>query len=178
MTMPGTGEPEQLVPTDEQIVDGEPQVPSRPGSPLIDLVQKESRTAPTPTTPRPSLPSSEEIATAEAIQNIYGTPILRWNRVVDNRKTWRELMRWDIPQGYTGDLHEIALQSSDDSKTRWRIIIANLDQDVPDDRQLTTPVDFPFRKTVIPGGSSVTVSYRSTDGTSITIDGTITGSVR
>lgn len=178
MTMPGTGELEQLVPDEEQIVDGEPQLPSRPGSPLVHLTEEEKRDAPTPTAPRPSLPSSEVVESEETIQNIYGTPTLEWNRLTDSVKEWRELLRWDIPLGYTGDLHEIALKSNNDAKTRWRIVIANRDQGVPIDRQLTTPVNFPFQRGILPGGTSVWVDFMSSDGTSVTVDGTITGSIR
>lgn len=178
MTMPGTGELQQLVPEEEQITDGEPQLQTRPGSPLVHLEEEEKRTKPTPTAPRPSLPSEEEVEDAETIQAIYGTPVLRWNRLTDTKKEFQELLRWDIPVGYTGDLHEIALKSSSDSKTRWKIVIAGVDQDVPTDRQLTTPVNFPFQRGVLPGGTSIYVAFMSSDGTSITVDGTITGSVR
>lgn len=178
MVMPGTGELEQLVPLEEQIVDGEPQIPTRPGSPLIHLVEEEKRTAPTPTAPRPALPTAEEVEEAETIQNIFGTPVLKWNRLVSDSKEWQELVRWDLPVGYTADLHEIALKSNNDAKTRWRIVIANIDQDVPTDRQLSTPVNFNWDRGVLPGGKSVWVDFLSEDGTSITVDGSITGSIR
>lgn len=178
MVMPGTGELEQLEPFEEQIVDGEPQVPTRPGSPLVHLVEEEKRAAPIPTAPRPSLPSAAAIAEAEAIQNIYGAPVLKWNRLTDTIKEWRELLRWTIPVGFTGDLHEIALQSNNDSKTKWRVVIANKDQDVPTDRQLTTPASFKWDRGILPGGTAVWVDFLSEDGTSITVDGSITGSIR
>ena len=37
MVMEATGTIRQLVPEEEQIVDGEPQIPSRPSSPLVDI---------------------------------------------------------------------------------------------------------------------------------------------
>lgn len=178
MVMPGTGELEQLEPLEEQIVDGEPQLPTRSGSPLVHLVEEEKRAAPTPTAPRPSLPSAQAVEEAETIQNIYGAPVLRWNRLTSVTKDWRELLRWTIPVGFTGDLHEISLKSNNDTKTRWRVVIANRDQDVPTDRQLSTPVTFPWNRGVLPGGTAVWVDFLSVDGTSITVDGTITGSIR
>ena len=87
-------------------------------------------------------------------------------------------MRWDIPMGFTGDLHEISLLSDQDSKTRYRLVIGNIDQHLPTDRQTSTPLEMPWRRTVIPGGTSVYVEVVSPDGTTITVDGMITGSVR
>lgn len=178
MVMPGTGELEQLVPIEEQIADGEPQIPTRPSSPLIPLEEKEKRIAPTPTAPRPPLGTPAQIAEQQAIQQIFGTPVLKWNQYIGGDKEWRELVRWDVPIGYTGDLHEIALQSNNDAKTRFRIVIANVDQDIPTDRTLSTPTSFKWDRGILPGGTSVFVEVMSTDGTSITVDGSITGSVR
>lgn len=178
MVMPGTGELEQLVPDIEQIVDGEAQFPTRPSSPLIPLKEAEKRAKPTPTAPRPSLPSTEAISEATAIQMIYGTPVLKWNRLTISKTEWQELVRWDIPIGYTGDLRELALRSSNDEKTRWRVVLGNVDQDIPSDKQLTTPTAFPWRHTVIPGGTSCFVEVLSSDGTSFTVDASITGTVR
>lgn len=177
-TMPGTGELEQLVPTEEQIVDGEPQVPTRPSSPLVKIEEDEKRTVPPPTAPRPSLPSAAEIEQRMAELTLFGQPIVVWDRWVGTDQEWRVLVRWDIPFGFTGDLHEISLQSSNDSKTRWRVVLGNVDQNIPTDRQLSTPVTMPWRKSVLPGGSSVYIEVRTTDGTSINVDGLITGAVR
>ena len=181
MVMPATGELEQLVPIEEQIVDGEPQLPTRPSSPLVDIREEEKRMVPLPTGPRPPLPSGAQIAEQQAIQAIFGIPLVKWNRYSGSDQTWQELIRWDIPSGYTGDLHELSLQSDNDAMTRWRIVIGNIDQDIPTDRQLTTPVTFPFDRTVLPGGTGVWVEVMSTTpGVPgiINVDATITGSIR
>ena len=174
----GTGELEQLTPGVEQITDGEPQVPSRPPSPLVKVTEAEKRTEPLPVSPRPALPSAEEIAVQQATQVLYGIPVVRINRYSGSDQNWVELVRWDIPTGYTGDLHEISLLSDNDSKTRYRIVIGNIDQNIPTDRQTNTPLDMPWRRTVLPGGTSVYVEVVSPDGTAIVVDGMITGSVR
>ena len=139
----GTGAIEQLEPGVEQITDGEPQVPSRPTSPLIKVSEKEKRTEPLPVTPRPALPSAEQIATQVAEQSLYGIPVVRLNRYSGSDTEWRELVRWDIPEGFTGDLHEISLLSDQDSKTRYRVVIGNIDQQFPTDRQTSTPLEMP-----------------------------------
>jgi len=178
MVMPGTGELEQLVPTEEQIVDGEPQIPTRPSSPLVEIEEEEKRTVPPPAAPRPSLPGPAAAQEKATELELFGLPIVAWDRWTGTDQEWRVLVRWDIPVGFYGDLHEISIQSSNDEKTRYRIVLANLDQNIPTDRQLTTPVTMPWRRSVLPGGSSVLVEVRTTDGTSINVDGLITGSVR
>ena len=174
----GTGEIEQLTPGVEQVVSGEPQVPSRPPSPLVEVAQPEKRTEPLQVFPRAPLPSAEQIIEQQAQQSLYGIPVVRLNRYWGSDKDWVELVRWDIPTGFTGDLHEISLLSDNDSKTRYRIVIGNIDQNLPTDRQTSTPLEMPWRRTVLPGGSSVYVEVVSPDGTAIVVDGMITGSVR
>jgi len=178
MVMDATGTLQQLVPLEEQIVSGEPQVPSRPSSPLITVAQPEKRMVPLPTTPRPALPTPEQMAQQQAIQAIYGGPFLEINRYVGSDLDYRELVRWDIPIGFTGDLHEISLVSNDDAHTRYRIFIGNQKQNVPEDRQTSTPLTLPWDRGIILGGTSCWVEVRSTDGTEITVDGTMTGTVR
>jgi len=169
---------QQLIPTDEQIVDGEPQLPTRPSSPLIEVEQTERRMAPMPVSPRPPLPSQEEVAEQQAYQLLYGGPILKLNRYSGSDLDWVELVGWLVPIGYTGDLHEISLLSDNDEKTRYRVFLANVDQQVPTDRQTSTPLTLPWERTILPGGSSIRIDVRSTDGTAIVVDGTITGTVR
>ena len=174
----GTGEIEQLTPGVEQVVRDEPQVPSRPPSTLVEVAEDEKRTEPLPVRPRPALPTTEQIAVQEAQQSIYGIPVARLNHYEGNDKEWIELVRWDIPIGFTGDLHEVSLLSDLDSKTRYHLVLGNIDQNLPTDRKTNTPLAMTWRHTVIPGGSSVYVEVSSPDGSAIVVDGLITGSVR
>lgn len=178
MVMDVTGTLRQLTPEDEQIVDGEPQLPSRPSSPLVDVEEPEKRVMPMPVSPRPPLPTAEEVAEQSAYQTIYGGPVLKENRYSGTDQDWVELVRWDVPLGYTGDLHTISLLSNNDEKTRYRVFLANVDQNLPTDRQTNTPQEHKWDRTVLPGGTAVWVEVRSTDGTSIIVDGSITGTVR
>jgi len=174
----GTGEIEQLTPGVEQITDGEPQLPSRPTSPLVKVTEDEKRSKPLPVAPRPPMPSGEQLIEQQAAQSLYGIPVVKVNRYSGNDQEWRELVRWDIPDGYTGDLHAISLLSDNDSATRYRVVIGNIDQDLPTDRQTSTPLEMPWRRTVIPGGTSVYVEVVSPAATAIVVDGMITGSLR
>ena len=119
MVQEATGTIRQLVPEVEQIVDGEPQLPSRPLSAMVDIEEPEKRTTPMPVAPRPPLPTAEEIAEQQAYQQIYGGPVLRVNRFSGTAQDWVELVRWDIPIGFTGDLRELSIVSSNDEKTRY-----------------------------------------------------------
>ncbi|KKN00590.1 hypothetical protein LCGC14_1136310 [marine sediment metagenome] len=178
MVMDASGTLRQLEPDAEQIVDGESQVASRPLSPLIEIARPDQRTTPLPVLARAALPTAETIAEQQAIQGLFGQPVVRVDRHVSTDEEWRTLVRWDVPVGLTGDLHQISLLSNLDANTRYRLFLANVDQDLPEDRQTSTPLTLDWRRTVVPGGTSVWIEVRSTDGTEITVDGVITGTVR
>jgi len=178
MVTEATGPIEQLIPTEEQVVDGEPQVSTRAGAPLVPVKEPEKRETPLPVSPRPPLPSAGQIAEQQAYQAIYGGPVLKINRYSGVDQEWTELLRWDVPIGFTGDLHEISLMSSNDAKTRYRIFLANVSQNIPTDRQTQTPLSLSWDRTILPGGTTVWVEVMSTDGTAIIVDGTLTATVR
>jgi hypothetical protein len=163
----------------EQLEDGARQ----PGIEIVSVEEPDKRTPPPevspygPTSEIAAL-TGEPAAPGAAPPVLVGFPTLRWTRYASSDQEFRELVSWQIPVGYVGDLHEICLQSDNDSKTRYRITIADIDQQVPVDRELSTPVDLKWRDTVLPGPASVMVETRSTDGTTITVDGFITGTYR
>lgn len=172
----------QLPPDIEQVVGAEGQTAQTGPPPVIGLPEK--RIAPLPskgviTTVTPTInEAGEVIETAVGPVVIPEYPILKVNRYSGTAKEYQELVRWDIPAGYIGDLHEISLVSDNDSVTRYRVIIGNFDQQLPTDRATQTPVSFPWRKNTIPGGSTVYIAVLSTDGTSINVDGMISGTER
>lgn len=172
-----SGVGQQLTPEEEQIADGEPQTITQSPMPLVEIAQPDQRMEPLPVT---AYPAAEAVAAAGvgAAPLIIGQPILVLNRFSGGNVEWQELVRWDIPMGVLGDLHEISLLSDDDAHTRYRLILANVDQGLPLDRAMPTPATWPWRDTKVPGGTSVYVQVRSTDGTVIQVDGSITGTVR
>ena len=91
---------------------------------------------------------------------------------------WVELVRWDIPESHLGDLHSITLLSDAVGKTRYRLVVGNIDQDIPRDRQAYTPLSIVWRRNQVPGGTAVYVEVMSTDGTEIAVNGLLTGSVK
>lgn len=168
----------QLTPEEEQLVGTEIQELRVPGI-LPRIEEPDPRTAPLPSLPRAPLPSPEVRQEQLDRQALFGIPALRTDRYSGASQEFVMLVRWDIPDAFTGDLENIAVLSNNDAKTRLRIVINGVDQNLPTDKQITTPNDWSWNKTTaLPGGSSVTVEVRSTDGTTIAVDATITGTER
>lgn len=177
MAMEATGPARQLPPEELQVVGTEFQDPLIAGAGLPVIGDLDKREAPLPPIPRAPMPPQAEIQEAITQQTLFGLPVLRIDRYSGTDQEWVMLVRWDIPEGFTGDLHEVALVSDDDEKTRYRVILASRDQNVPD-KQSTSPLTFSWRRGVLPGGTTVTVEVRSTDGTTIAVEGHITGTER
>ena len=100
---------------------------------------------------------------------------LRMNRYSGTDTSWQVLVEWAIPQGLTGNLREIILQSDNDAKARYRVFIGDDDQQIPTDRQTKTPQTWLFPENEVPAGTSVRIDVLSVDGSSIIVDATLTG---
>jgi hypothetical protein len=175
-----SGVDRQFKPEESQLVDGETQTITQAPMPLIPLEEPSKAEAPLPAgAPYPPgyVGPAVEGAVVGAAAAPFTYPVLRWNRYSGGDVSWQELIRWDIPDGWMGDLHEIAIVSSDDTHTRYRFILANVDQNVPTDRATTTPWTGPWRNVKIPPGFTIRVDVMSTDGTVVTVDGSISGSL-
>lgn len=186
------GVAEQLPPDVEQVVGQEGQVPHIIGEPPPVIQEPDKRTSPPPVTgvvTTTTVPTTEEeVVVVEEEEEaetetetetiIPSYPVLRVNRYVGSSQEWQEVVRWDITANFVGDLHEISLVSNNDDKTRYYIVIGNIDQQMPTDRATQTPVSLPWRANTIPGGASIYIAVLSTDGTEITVDAMITGTER
>ena len=178
MVMEATGVARQLTPDEQQVVGAEVQEARVPDTVLPRIEQPEKRETPPAPLPRAPMPPPAQLQEEIARQTIFGIPIARVNRYEGTDTEWRPLLRWAIPPDRTGDLHEIAVLSNNDEKTRLRLVFAGADQGVPEDRQTSSPLSLPWRGTVLPPNSSIVVEVRSTDGTSIIVDATLTGTER
>jgi len=136
---------------------------TRPPAPLIEVKEGEKRTT--------AVEEEEE-------EQLFGTPVMRINRYSGKDKEWVELVRWDILPRHLGDLHAITLISDDIEKTRYRLVVGNIDQDIPRDRQAYTPLEIVWRRNQVPGGTSVYIEVMSIDGTEIAVNALLTGSVK
>ncbi|KKM66366.1 hypothetical protein LCGC14_1481960, partial [marine sediment metagenome] len=132
MAMEQTGPARQLPPEEQQVVGTEFQDPLVPGAGLPLIGELDKRGAPLPSLPRAPMPPTAEVQEAVVQQTIFGAPVLAINRYTGTERDWVMLVRWDIRDGVTGDLHEVALISDNDPKTRYRIILASRDQNIPD----------------------------------------------
>ncbi len=173
-----SGVERQFTPDEQQIVDGEPQLVIQPGAPLIPIEEPERRMEPLPVTAVPTAEAAIPSTPGPSGTLIVGQPVAKVNRLTTASQDWQELLRWDVPVGYIGDLHELSVLSDNDTKTRYRVWLANVNQQWPLDRLTTTPLTLPFRETKIPGGTSVYIEILSTDGTSINLEASLTATVR
>lgn len=173
-----SGVEHQLTPEELQIVDGEPQTLTQAPAPVIEIAESDKRMEPLPVSVVPTAEAIIPSIQTTAGIFLVGQPVSRVNKYSGADLDWVELLRWDIPLGYLGDLHEVSLLSDNDAKTRYRVFLANIDQQWPTDRAQTTPLTQPWTDTKIPGGTSVYIQVRSTDGTSLNVEASLTATVR
>ncbi|MBA7642937.1 hypothetical protein ES703_50646 [subsurface metagenome] len=136
---------------------------TRPPAPLVEVKESEKRTL--------AVEEEEE-------EQLFGTPVMRINRYSGSDKEWVELVRWDIPASHLGDLHSVTLISDQIAKTLYRLVIGNLDQDIPLDRPAYSPLEMVWRRNQVPAKTSVYVEVMSLDGTEIAVNALLTGSVK
>ncbi|GAI00477.1 unnamed protein product [marine sediment metagenome] len=109
---------------------------------------------------------------------LSGVPVLKINRYSGGDQSWVELVRWDIPEGHQGDLHQIVVRMDDVSKTRLRLVIGDVDQKIPTDRDMYSPLELSWRRNRVPGRTTVYVEVLSIDGTAIVVHGLLLGAVK
>jgi hypothetical protein len=169
-----SGTERQLSPDELQIVDGEAQTITRDPMPLIDISEPERREPPGPSSPfAPGIDSMPGAPGVPGGPTLF--PVVRITRYKSNDAAFAPLLSWDIPQGFWGDLKTIAIKSSNDTITRYRVMIAGADMQFPLDRPTSTPVDFDWNVNSIPGPATVSLEVLSTTGAIITVDASITG---
>ena len=159
-----TGPNQQFGPGQEQAGPGQLQTVTSAPMPLIPVGLPETRS---PYLDLGSLPVANLPSVA--------VPAVVLNQYSGNDQTWQVLIEWDIPETVYGNLKEISLLSNNDAKTRYRMFLANINQNLPTDRPTSTPVSWPFPDNQIPGGTSVRIDCLSVDGTAIVVNGTLSG---
>lgn len=106
-----------------------------------------------------------------------GLPISRVNRLATNdAANYQEVVSWTVAAGREGDLHEISFFSDDFTKTRFKLSIAGVQQWT--DVVVGTSLSIPFRANRLKAGDTVLLEARSSDGTLVTVDGSISGAER
>jgi len=102
-----------------------------------------------------------------------GTPIAKVDRYSGGDTTYKTVVSWTVSEGKIGTLKEVSMVTDNYSKTHFRLTIAGVKQF--EDKIIQAPLTLPFPENDLEAGSEVVLECKSTDGTSITVDGSITG---
>ncbi len=106
-----------------------------------------------------------------------GLPISRVDRLATaDAANYQEVVSWVVPAGAEGDLHEVSVFSDNFAKTRLRLTIAGSQQWT--DVVLATSLSIPYRNNRLQEGDQVLLEAKSSDGTLVTVDGSISGAER
>lgn len=117
------------------------------------------------------------IAARITAEQVSGDPIANLNRYSGNDTDWQTLVTWTVSSGKVGDLHEISVTSDNDAKTRFKLTIAGTDMAIPDE-EISTPFTLTWRRNEIAAAAVVIMQVKSSDGTTIAVDGILTGTER
>jgi hypothetical protein len=104
---------------------------------------------------------------------IVGTPIAKVDRYSGTDQTYKTVVSWTVSTGKRGDLKEVSMVTDNYSKTHFKLTIAGVEQFK--DKLIQAPLTLPFPDNELNAGDVVLLECKSTDGTSITVDGSITG---
>jgi hypothetical protein len=102
-----------------------------------------------------------------------GEPIAKVERYSGGSTSYQTVVSWTVSNGKSGMLKEVSMITSDYEHTYFRLTIAGKKQF--EDKLIQAPLTLPFPDNRLNAGSVVLLECRSTDGTSITVDGSITG---
>lgn len=103
-----------------------------------------------------------------------GTPIAKLDGYSGTEQTYQTVVSWTVSEDARGELKEISMISDNHPKTEFKLTIAGTEQFT--DQTIPAPLTLPFpaNRDLAPG-EAVVLEARSTDGTSIIVDGSITG---
>ncbi|OFW65463.1 MAG: hypothetical protein A2Y74_01520 [Actinobacteria bacterium RBG_13_63_9] len=101
------------------------------------------------------------------------TPITQLGRYTGTAVTYQTVASWTVTSTKSGALREIAVESSSYTKTYFKVTIGGITQF--EDKITQGPLSLPYPDVKLAGAAVVAVLAKSTDGTSVTVDATITG---
>ena len=102
-----------------------------------------------------------------------GTPIAKLDRYTGTDTSYQTVVSWTVTTGKTGELKEVSMITDQYAKTQFKLTVAGVEQF--EDKVITAPLTLPFTENKLLSGSEVLLEAKSTDGTSINTDGSITG---
>jgi len=103
-----------------------------------------------------------------------GKPVAEINRYSGNLTDYQTVVSYTVAAGRTGLLFEVSMVTDQFTKTQFKLTVAGvvLFQDII----IQAPLSLPFPPAELAAGNIVLLECKSTDGTAIVVDGSITGS--
>lgn len=102
-----------------------------------------------------------------------GKPIAKLDRYSGTDTTYKTVVSWTVSAGKVGNLKEVSMISDTFAKTHFKLTIAGVEQFA--DKLIQASLSLPFPDNRLSPGDVVLLECKSTDGTSIIVDGSITG---
>jgi hypothetical protein len=107
------------------------------------------------------------------VDEVTGTPAGGVGRYSGTDVVYQTVVSWTVAAGRVGRLREVAVRSSNYAKTVLKLVIGSTTFFT--DKTIGGALTLPFDDVALAAGAVVTLSAKSSDGTSITVDGSITG---
>jgi hypothetical protein len=105
--------------------------------------------------------------------DLEGKPVAKVDRYQGGDTTYQTVVSWTVSPGKRGWLQEVSMITDKFDKTQFRLKIA--EETLFEDKQIQSSLTLPFPWNELDEGSVVLLECRSTDGTAIIVDGSITG---
>jgi hypothetical protein len=102
-----------------------------------------------------------------------GTSIAKLDRYTGTDTSYKTVVSWTVSTGKLGELKEVSMLSDTYAKTQFKLTIAGVEQFK--DKVIQASLTLPFAENKLSAGDIVLLEAQSTDGTSITVDGSISG---
>ena len=124
------------------------------------------------------LASTHPEGVPQLMGDIGGDSITRVNEVAGlTNQEYQTILTYTVTASRTFGLSEISFNEGSSptqfAKLQWRLTIAGVEQFA--DKSTSTMFSLPFRKAFLAGGAIILVEAKSTDGTSINPEATLTG---
>ena len=105
----------------------------------------------------------------------YGTPVSKLDRLITTSQAYLNVVEWEVPALYRGELFDVEMAASDYSRTLFRLVLANKEQWA--DKYLPTAFAQRFENNRLTELMKVTIQAKSADGQQITAYGAISGNL-
>jgi hypothetical protein len=105
--------------------------------------------------------------------DLEGTPVAKVDRYSGSDTTYQTVVSWTVSSRKRGWLQEVSMITNNFEKTQFRLKVAG--ETLFEDKQIQSSLTLPFPWNELDEGSVVLLECRSTDGTTILVDGSITG---